>query len=52
MTGKIQVALANHFILRVYGHIWKRDGKPFPLHTILLMFEDPTLLTPSKQGMK
>jgi hypothetical protein len=34
----------------VYRHIWMRDA--VHLDTILLMFEDPTLLTPSKLGMK
>jgi hypothetical protein len=39
MTDKIQVALANKFMA-------------FPLHTILLMFDNSTLPTPYKLGMK
>jgi hypothetical protein len=50
VTDKIQVALASSFMAGVYRHMWKRDA--FSLHTSLLMFEETTLLIPSKLHMK
>jgi hypothetical protein len=40
---EIQSALAEQFVSRDYRLIGKRDGKPFPLRTIFLTFEVPSL---------
>jgi hypothetical protein len=40
---EIQSALAEQFVSRVYHLIGKRDWKPFPLRTIFLTFEVPSM---------
>jgi len=40
---EIQSALAEQSVSRAYRLIGKRDGKPFPLRTIFLTFEVPSL---------
>jgi hypothetical protein len=40
---EIQFALADQFVSKAYRLIGKRDNKPFPLHTIFLTFEVPSL---------
>jgi hypothetical protein len=40
---EIQPALVNQSVSKVHRLIGKRDGKPFPLRTVFLTFEVPTL---------
>jgi hypothetical protein len=43
LDDKIQTALTDQFVSRAYWLIGKWDGKPFPLSTIFLTFEVPSL---------